>query len=337
MSGGVDSSVTAAILLEYGYEVVGVTFRMFPWFNTKHLEDAKKVAEILNINHIVLDFCDVFEKEVINYFVNEYARGRTPNPCVVCNKKIKFGLALTHALKLGFDYLATGHYAKVIYDENLKRFLIKKASSRKDQSYCLYTLDQQQLAHAIFPLSDFEKPQIREKAKDIGLPIHDKPDSQDVCFIQGDYCDFIKKRIGPFEFGNFLDENGNVLGTHKGIFGYTVGQRKGLKIFSDKRLYVNSINAKENTIILGNSKKIKNLVASNLNFIPFDKLESPMRVSARTRYNCQESAATIIPITDNKEFKVNVSFDSEIKFAAPGQSVVFYDNDNVLIGGGTIE
>jgi tRNA-specific 2-thiouridylase len=334
MSGGVDSSVTAALLLQQGFDVTGATFRMFPPHENApdHLSDAKKITEILGINHIVFDFSDIFRKNIIDYFIKEYEIGRTPNPCVVCNRKIKFGAALERALEMGFDYLATGHYVRVEHSKDLNRYLIKKAFSNKDQSYCLYSLSQCQLSHAVFPLAGFEKPAVREIAKKMGLPVHNKPDSQDVCFISGNYFEFIKNNIKDSKSGNFIDEQGNILGKHDGIFKYTVGQRKGLGISLGHRVYVTSISHSENTVTLGLMPEKDHLEAEKVNFIPFDRLENPIKCMARTRYNCKETPVTVVPNGDNR---IIVNFESKIKFISPGQSVVFYDDD-VLIGGGII-
>jgi tRNA-specific 2-thiouridylase len=334
MSGGVDSSLTAAMLLEQGYDVTGVTFRLFsPHENApNHLADAKSVAKILGIKHLVFDFSDIFECEIISYFINEYMNGRTPNPCVVCNKKIKFGAALDRAVDLGFDYFATGHYARTVYDEKLKRFLIKKSLSKKDQTYCLYTLNQKQLSRIIFPLADFEKTKTREMAKRIGLPVHNKPDSQDICFISGNHADFIEKRMGEAGKGNFIDEKGEILGVHSGIYRYTIGQRRGLGISAEKRSYVSEINSENNSIKIGSVPERKTIIATNANFIPFDNLDSPIHVSARVRYSCNEIPSIITPL-ENKT--VLVDFKHSVKFVAPGQSVVFY-KENTLVGGGII-
>ncbi|MDR2074255.1 MAG: tRNA 2-thiouridine(34) synthase MnmA [Oscillospiraceae bacterium] len=337
MSGGVDSSCSVALLLQKGYDVVGATFKLFEPNATslRHLGDAASVAKLLRVNHLVFDFIDDFKKKVMDYFVKEYLSGKTPNPCVVCNKNIKFGKALERAQELGFDFIATGHYARVEFDESSGRFLIKKSLKGKDQSYCLYTLNQKQISRVIFPLGGFEKSEVRSMAKDFGIGVHNKPDSQDICFISGNHYDFIKYYLGEEEkSGNFVDESGIVLGKHKGISRYTVGQRRGIGIALGERAYIKKINPIENTITLAiaDPPRGNHLVASDLNFIPFEKLTDSIRVTARTRYNCKEVSATVLPIS---EHEVKVIFDENIEFIAPGQSVTFYDGD-ILVGGGVI-
>ncbi len=345
MSGGVDSSVAAYLLKEKGYEVIGATMKL------KYTEgqndstcalcsaarDAKKVCDILNIPFYEFDFREIFEVKIIKYFVNEYFTGRTPNPCVACNKYIKYDMFFKKAAELGADYMSTGHYARVEYDEALGRYLVKKAaSSEKDQTYVLYNLTQDQLKHIVLPLGDYSKVQVREIAEKIGLNIANKPDSQEICFIEDDdYVRFIKertdKKIAP---GNFVDTQGNILGRHKGIINYTIGQRKGLGIAVGKPLFVVDIIADKNLIVLGDKDEIfkKELTADNLNFIPFDRLEEPLDIKAKIRYTANEADATIIPVEDNK---VKVVFDEEQRAITKGQSVVFYQED-ILVGGGII-
>lgn len=253
MSGGVDSSVAAALLRDKGYEVHGVTLNLLSQGNKEAETDAKKVADKLGIEHEVVDLTEYFQKQVTDYFANEYINGRTPNPCVVCNKKIKFGALLDYALEKGYDYIATGHYANVVYDDSRKRWLLKKSKSPKDQSYFLYGLAQYQLSHSLFPLGNFEKTEVRAIAEQYGLSVALKSESQDICFIKNEsHGEFIEKysKIIP-KFGDFVDENGKKLGTHKGIINYTVGQRKGLGISSGAPLYVTQILPESNKVVLG--------------------------------------------------------------------------------------
>ena len=253
MSGGVDSSVSAYLLLKQGYSVDGVTFNLTGKSASQAISDAKSVSLKLGINHSVLDMQKEFNKNVIDYFVSEYKNGRTPNPCVMCNKTIKFGLFLEYALKNGYDYVATGHYANIVYDEKIGRYLLKNNKSNKDQSYFLYGLNQHQLSHAIFPLGSYEKPEIRKIAKEIGLPVFEKSESQDICFIKNiTHGEFIKNYTqSDFKKGNFVNIEGKILGTHSGIVNYTVGQRKGLGIALGKPAYVTHIDAENNNIVLG--------------------------------------------------------------------------------------
>lgn len=336
MSGGVDSSVAAALLQKQGYEVFGVTMRV--WKNTQDLavRDAQVIAKRLNIPHHVLDLREVFEKQVINYFTNEYLLGRTPNPCVECNRHIKFGELLKWAKSMGADYIATGHYAKVVQEGN--RYLLKKSqSTNKDQTYPLYHLTQKQLASIIFPLADYDKSEVRKIAKDFNLEVADKAESQDICFITNhDYVSFIEEQTGiKMKPGNFIDQSGNILGQHKGFHRYTIGQRKGLGIATGKPIFVTRIDAEKNEIVLGDEEDIlsKSLVAINLNFIPIDKLTEKIEVTTKIRYGSKEVAAEIFP-QENDEVKV--VFKSPQKAVTAGQSVVFYQNDLVL-GGGIIK
>jgi tRNA-specific 2-thiouridylase len=333
MSGGVDSSCTAALLLEQGHEVVGATFKLFDPPPLHHIDDAKKVAEILGIRHLVLDFSRSFSTNVIDYFLHEYISGRTPNPCVVCNKKIKFGKALDFAIENGFDHIATGHYVLSGFDERTERWLIRKSPTEKDQSYCLYTMSQMQISRMLFPLGKISKLQVRDIVKKIGLPVYNKPESQDICFIKGKHSDFIASSVRIPEFGDFIDENGKILGKHKGIFNYTVGQRRRLGTGFGERAYVQKINPTENTVTLSfEPPTSRSIVAEKTNFILFDRLDSEVELNAKIRYNCKEVPAVVKPIGENK---ITAEFKEDIKFIAPGQSIVFYDGD-ILVGGGVI-
>lgn len=336
MSGGVDSSVAAALLQQQGYDVFGVTMQV--WQNTQDLaiKDAKAVAKRLSIPHHVVDLREVFEKKIISYFTNEYLLGRTPNPCVTCNHHIKFGALLEWAKSMGTDYLATGHYAKIVQEDG--RYLLKKSQSgNKDQTYPLYHLTQKQLAHIMFPLADYDKTAVRKLAQDFNLAVANKADSQDICFISDhNYAKFIEERTGiKMRYGNFVDKGGNVLGQHKGIYKYTIGQRKGLGIATGKPTFVSNINVENNEIILGKEEDIlfESLMVANLNFIPVDKLVEPIQATVKIRYGAKEAEAKLIP---QGEDLLKVEFRIPQRAITPGQSAVFYQGDTVL-GGGIIQ
>jgi tRNA-specific 2-thiouridylase len=338
MSGGVDSSVTAALLLEEGYDVAGVTLKLWPGMSENAIRDAGRVAETLGIPHHVLDLCAEFRKEVIEYFTGEYMRGRTPNPCIICNRHIKFGALLEYALSKDMDLLSTGHYATVCFNEETGRYIIKKAKfPEKDQTYVLYRLTQPQLARILLPLGEYSKNEIRQIAGKIGLVVASKAESQEICFIpDNNYSGYIQKNVdGQIEPGNFIDTKGNVIGRHKGIINYTTGQRKGLGVAFGKPMYVVGIDADRNNVVLGDETEVysESLVASDVNFISISSLEEEKRVKAKIRYSAKEADATIIPYGQED---VKVVFDSPQRAITPGQSVVFYDG-NVVVGGGIIK
>ncbi|ADQ45874.1 tRNA (5-methylaminomethyl-2-thiouridylate)-methyltransferase [Caldicellulosiruptor kronotskyensis 2002] len=349
MSGGVDSSVAAAILKEEGYEVYGATMQIWQTETEDELireksccsltavDDARRVAHILDIPYYVFNMKDDFKKEVINYFVDEYIKGRTPNPCIMCNRKIKFELFLKKAMVLGMDYIATGHYAIIEYDKSLCRYLLKRSKAReKDQTYVLYNMTQEMLSKTLFPLGRFSKDEVRKLAEKFNLPVARKPDSQEICFIpDNDYGSFIEKETGINDEGVYVDTEGNILGKSKAYYNYTIGQRKGLGISTGKRMYVVDIKPEENKVVLGEEDKIfsDGLIAYDLNFIPFDKLESELEVTAKIRYTAKEAKAKVIPAQNNK---VLVKFCEKQRAITPGQSVVFYSGD-IVVGGGIIE
>lgn len=331
MSGGVDSSVAAYLLKKKGYEVIGATLQMTDIKDT----DAKKVCKHLGIQHIYIDRREEFKKEIINYFLNEYKEGRTPNPCTLCNRKVKFETLIQEANKLNCNYISTGHYARVAKKGN--RYLLKKGKDKtKDQSYVLFNLTQDQLSRCIFPLGNTTKKRIRNIAKDLKLEIAEKKDSQEICFIpDNDHNSYIKNNSSEkFKNGDIVDKEGNILGKHNGIFNYTIGQRKGIKISSKDPLYVVDIDVKRNQIVVGNENEIyKNkLIATNINWISIEELKKEMNVKAKIRYGGRESKCKISKIENDK---VLVEFDQEQRAITSGQSVVFYKRD-IVLGGGII-
>ena len=347
MSGGVDSSVAALLLLKAGYDVTGVTMRLRPdeymaqsaaggCCSLDDIDDARRVAYKLGIDHMVLNFTDIFETDVIDYFAAQYAAGLTPNPCIACNRHVKFDAMLQRATALDFDYIATGHYG-IIEQNNAGRWLLKKAPTSKDQSYVLYSFTQEQLSRTLMPLGNYTKPQARAMAEEAGLPVAHKPDSQEICFVENnDYAGFIERYTGTkAPTGNFIDESGKPLGRHLGITHYTIGQRKGLGVTFGKPMYVTKIDTVHNQITLGEegSQYSSSLIAADLNFIPFDTLQSEMEITAKVRYQAQPAKATLIPLGGGK---VRVDFEEAQRAVTPGQAVVFYDGD-LVVGGGTIQ
>ena len=348
MSGGVDSSVAAVLLLQQGYELSGVNLRMFhnedlgqsrerTCCSLADAEDAALVARRLGFPFYVFDFSQVFRDTVIRNFVQEYQAGRTPNPCAECNRSVKFGALLQRARTLGCDYLATGHYARVEQDPSSGRYLLKRAADRsKDQTYFLYMLTQEQLAHTLFPLGGLCKTEVRQIAEAHDLVNARKHDSQDICFVpDGKYADFIERTVGsPAPAGPFLDREGRVLGQHKGLIRYTLGQHKGLGLSTEEPLYVLEKDAAATTIRLGPASALwtRQLTAEQVNLISLPELTAPLRVTAKTRYSQRESAAVLEPLPGGQ---VRLTFDEPQRAITPGQAVVFYDGD-VVVGGGII-
>ena len=350
MSGGVDSSAAAAILVQQGYHVEGATMQLWssqdaaiPHASTgccsqQAVDDARRVAECLSIPFHVFDFHERFEEKVISPFVEEYRKGRTPNPCIRCNRYLKFDAFLEKALEMGFDFIATGHYGWIERSEKTGRFLLKTAvNGEKDQSYVLYHLTQKQLSHLLLPVGTRTKPEIRQIAKDAGLPVFNKPDSQEICFIKdNDYASFIEKRGVVSEPGNFVAPDGRVLGRHKGIFHYTVGQRKGLGIALGYPVFVLEIRPDSNEVVLGKNEETfcSELIADDLNFLGEDPFaDGGRRCLAKIRY-----AAPLVDafVSAEEGGRMRVRFETPVRAATPGQSVVLYDGDT-LLGGGTIE
>lgn len=342
LSGGVDSSVAALLLKNDGYDVIGVTMNLLQSDSTAHssaLIDAQKVASKLNIPFYVLDLKDEFKKYVIDYFAKEYIKGRTPNPCIVCNKYLKFGLMLKKAKELfDADYIATGHYAKVDYNKETTRFYLKNSvNMEKDQTYALYTLSQEQLSHTLMPLGDYTKDEIRKIATENDLVTANKKDSQEICFVEdNDYAEFIKNKYNYVPIaGEFVDTTGNKYGMHKGIIHYTVGQRRGLGLSLKSPLYVKRVDTKTHEVILCPKQELfsDSLICSDVNLMAISELNMPTRAQVKIRYSAPKVNATLIPL-DNGDIKV--VFDEPARAITPGQAVVFYNN-NILLGGGIIQ
>lgn len=349
MSGGVDSSVAALLLKEEGYSVMGVTMKLYynedigvarekTCCSLSDIEDAREVARTLDIPYYVFNFSDDFEQHVIADFVEEYEQGRTPNPCVECNRYLKFDRLLKRGIELGFDHVATGHYARVQQDPDTGRYLLKKAlDTSKDQTYMLYELTQGQLRRALFPLGQLTKPQVRRIAEKGGLITSHKRDSQDICFVQnGSYADFIERYTGrKWPEGNFVTEDGKVLGTHKGVIRYTRGQRKGLGLALPEPMYVKRIDLARNEVVLGRDSDLYSSVMTvdHLNLISADRLERPIHAMIKARYSAIAQPG-LVEQTDDDQLKV--TFDQPQRALTRGQSAVIYDGDTV-VGGGKIK
>lgn len=350
MSGGVDSSVAAALLKEEGYEVIGITMHIWPSdeiggkadsFNgccsLKAVEDARRVAQKLGIPHYVINFREVFTQQVIADFCQEYAKGRTPNPCIRCNKYIKFGALLKKSVSLDARFVATGHYARIEFDKTRQRYLLKKGYDlKKDQSYVLYMMTQGQLRHTLMPLGKLTKGKVRKLAQQLKLGVADKAESQEICFIpNGTYGEYLEEYLaGATKPGPILNREGKILGEHKGILFYTIGQRKGMGITIGEPLYVLAIDKEKNAIIVGRDEDVyaDGLIASEVNYINRERLTEPIEVKAKIRYSAQEAEAIL---TLKGKDKVQLKFRQPQRAITPGQAVVFYRGDEV-IGGGTI-
>ncbi len=335
MSGGVDSSVAAYLLKNQGYEVYGATMRLHDYTASAE-KDAQAICKKLGIDFSVFDLRDKFKQHIIDNFVNEYKGGRTPNPCIVCNKYIKFGAFLDIAKSMNMDLIATGHYAKNFYNNTTKKHeLHASPAQKKDQSYFLYNFTQHSLSHTLLPLGNYAKDEIRKIADNAGFTVANKPDSQEICFIcDDDYPRFICEYCGDIpKTGKILDTSGNILGEHKGLIYYTVGQRKGIGAYG-RPMFVKTINPTDNTIILGEKgmEFSNTLIASNLNFISGEFPKNEIKIQAKHRYQAPASDALLIPANDDS---VKVIFDEPQRAITPGQSVVFYDND-IVLGGGII-
>lgn len=348
MSGGVDSSVAAKLLKEQGYDVIGVTMQIWQdedlevqednggCCGLSAVDDARRVAKSIDIPYYVMNFKKEFERDVIDYFVDAYKRGETPNPCIACNRYVKWESLLDKSLSIGADYIATGHYAKVVQLDNGRYTLMQSKTIKKDQTYALYNLTQEQLSRTLMPVGDFDKDEIREMAESINVRIANKPDSQDICFVpDGDYGGFLESYTGEkSEVGNFVDMEGKVLGKHKGIVHYTIGQRKGLGLSLGKPGFVVEIRTGTNEVVIGDNLDTYSfaLKAKDLNFMPFEKLEGVMNFTAKIRYG-HRPAACQVEMSGEDEMKVR--FEDAQRAITPGQAVVIYDGE-MVVGGGTI-
>lgn len=349
MSGGVDSSVAAVLTKESGDECIGATMKLFhnedigvkkekTCCSLDDVEDARSVCYKMGIRYYVFNFSERFKEDVMDRFVQAYENGCTPNPCIDCNRYLKFDKMFQRMRELEYDYIVTGHYARVEYDKDWGRYLLKKAvDDTKDQSYVLYMLTQEQLAHLSLPLGNLRKSQVREIAREHGLINSEKHDSQDICFVpDGDYAGFIEKYTGhPSVPGNFVDKTGKILGRHRGVIHYTPGQRRGLGIPDTERLYVCDISPETNQVILGHHEDLfhSQLTAGQVNLITCDTLKEPIKIKAKIRYRHPEQDATAWQTEDGK---LHVRFDQPQRAITKGQSVVLYDGD-IVVGGGIIE
>lgn len=337
MSGGVDSSVTALLLKEQGYDVIGVTMITHTKENEYEpafVEDARHVSKILNIPFYTVDFREIFKEKVMDYFVEEYQKGRTPNPCIMCNRYVKWEALLHRGTQFNADYIATGHYGKIIKLPNGRYSVAKSYLEGKDQSYVLYNLTQWELEKTLFPLYEYDKATIREIAAKNNLPVAGKKDSQDICFIPDhDYAAYIENVTGKKSVpGNFVDAQGNVLGEHKGITHYTVGQRKGLGIAFGEPKFVIKIKSDTNEVVLGSKEDlmVKKVQLSNVNYMAVDEIAEPVKVTGKLRYSQKDSPCTLYK---DEQGILTAVFDEPMRAATPGQSAVFYRDDCILCGG----
>lgn len=348
MSGGVDSAAAALLLLRDGYDVCGATMKLFhneqigldaesTCCSLADVEDARAVAHLLGFEHHVFGFGEAFRKNVIGRFADAYARGLTPNPCIDCNRYVKFPMLLDRALFLGMDGIATGHYARVEKDEKTGRWLLKKArDTSKDQTYVLYALTQEILSRTLFPLGDLLKSEARALASEAGLRVASKPESQDICFVpDGDYARFLTEVMHvPAVPGSVKDVSGQVLGMHPGLLGYTVGQRKGLPVTLGEKTYVVAKDASDATLTVGRDRDLytTELTATNINWISVEHPGSPMEITAKARYKAPEAEAALTPLDNGS---ARLCFRTPQRAVTPGQAVVFYQGD-IVVGGGTI-
>jgi len=351
MSGGVDSSVAAYLLKEEGFDVLGVTMQIWQGEDEERqqsnggccglsaVDDARRVAAALDIPYYVMNFKNEFKSSVIDYFIEEYKKGRTPNPCIACNRYVKWESLLHRSLSIGADYIATGHYAKVVKLKNGRYSLHTAKSSGKDQTYALYNLTQEQLARTLMPVGDYEKDEIRKIAEKISLRIANKPDSQDICFVpDGDYAKFIEENSDiNIRSGEFVNTRGEVLGTHKGITHYTIGQRKGLGLSLGEPAFVTKIDVDNNQVVIGNSLEVldKGLIADRVNWMSIEglKMGESISLKAKIRYSHKGENCIVKAISDDK---ISVEFEQPVRAVTPGQAVVFYDEDSYVAGGATI-
>lgn len=348
MSGGVDSSVAAYLLKKAGYDVIGVTMQIWQEDELSQeenggccglsaVDDARRVAEHLDIPYYVMNFKNEFKCKVMDYFVEEYLQGRTPNPCIACNRFVKWEALLARSLEIGADYIATGHYARIDTLPNGRLAIRNSVTAAKDQTYALYNLTQEQLSKTLMPVGEYTKEEIRQIAVEAGLPVAHKADSQDICFVpDGDYSAFIESVAGDRvpKPGNFVDLEGKVLGRHKGITHYTIGQRRGLELPMGERVFVTQIRPETAEVVIGKNEELftTKVLCENVNYMGMEDLKEPRRVLAKIRYNHKGEYCTIEKRTDGK---VLCNFEQPVRAATPGQAVVFYEGEYVL-GGGTI-
>ena len=349
MSGGVDSSVAAMLLKKQGYDVIGVTMQI--WQDEEEaakeanggccglsaVDDARRVAQRLEIPYYVMNFKKEFKCHVMDYFVAEYLRGHTPNPCIACNRYVKWESLLQRSLEIGADYIATGHYARIDRLPNGRFAIRNSVTAAKDQTYALYNLTQEQLAHTLMPVGEYTKDEIRAMAEEAGLPVAHKPDSQEICFVpDNDYASFIDREAGEKVPGpgNFVTEDGRILGRHKGITHYTLGQRRGLELPMGERVFVTAIRPETNEVVIGSNQELftDKVLCDRVNYMAVEDLAEPVRVLAKIRYNHKGEYGTL---TKQPDGKVLCTFDAPVRAATPGQAMVFYQGEHVL-GGGTI-
>lgn len=335
MSGGVDSSVVAYLLKEQGYDVIGVTMETWEQEENAAIADAKRVAEYLGIEHHVMDFKEEFKCRVMDYFVQEYLQGRTPNPCVVCNRYVKWESLLKRSKELGADRIATGHYARIEQLPNGRFAIRNSVAAAKDQTYALYRLTQEQLAHTMMPVGEYTKDEIRTIAAQAKLPVASKPDSQEICFIpDNDYVGFIERACGgkvPGQ-GNFVDKEGKVLGTHQGITHYTIGQRKGLNLAMGHPVFVTEIRPETDEVVIGENEDVftGELLCDAVNYMAIERLTEPRQFVGKIRYAHKGEVCTAYPLKDGK---VKCVFEKPVRAVTPGQAVVLYDGEHVAMGG----
>jgi tRNA-specific 2-thiouridylase len=348
MSGGVDSSVAAYLLKEQGYDVIGVTMQIWqdePTCSIEEnggccglsaVEDARRVANQLEIPYYVMNFKQEFKENVIDYFVEEYKNGRTPNPCIACNRYVKWESLLTRSMQIGANYIATGHYARIEHLSNGRYAIRNSVTAKKDQTYALYNLTQQQLSHTLMPVGAYTKDEIRAIAEKVGIQVAHKPDSMEICFVPDqDYAGYITRETGYVSKpGNFVDLDGNVIGRHQGIIHYTIGQRKGLGLAMGHPVFVAAIRPDTNEVVIGENKDIfkKTLYANHLNFMAIEGLQDTMRAKGKIRYSHEGSACTIRMVGEDL---LECVFDEEQRAITPGQALVLYDGE-IVLGGGTI-
>lgn len=349
MSGGVDSSVAAYLLKEQGYDVVGATMQIWQdesieaqehnggCCGLSAVDDARRVADAIGIPYYVMNFKKDFQEKVIDYFVQEYENARTPNPCIACNRYVKWESLLQRSLEIGADYIATGHYARILKLPNGRYTIQKSVTDAKDQTYALYNLTQFQLEHTLMPIGNYEKPKIREIAETANLLVAHKPDSQDICFVSdGDYVKFMEEETGRTSIpGNFVDEDGKILGTHQGIWHYTIGQRKGLNLALGTPAFVKEIRPETNEVVIGGADSVfsDTMYVSDVNYMAVEKLDGPTELCGKIRYAHKGAMCRVEP---QKDGRLKVVFHEPQRAITPGQAAVFYQDDYIVCGG-TIE